>query len=46
MIVSLFSERDGLEKELEATRRSLVEKELRQGALVDERDRLKTEVYY
>lgn len=43
-MVSSSSERDGIERELDAVRRALVEKEVRQGVLVDERDRLKTEV--
>ena len=41
---SLLSERDEMEKELDAVRRALVEKEVRQSVVMDERDRWKAEV--
>ena len=40
----MLSEKDEMEKELDAVRRALVEKEVRQSVIVDERDRWKTEV--
>ena len=35
-----------MERELDAVRRTLLEKEVRQGILTDERDRLRNEVMY